>query len=247
MEPKFLRGRKVIFSLISGSHLYGTDGENSDIDERGVVYPKLTELLGLGNFEQDKPSEGDTLYYNIRKFFKLLIKGNPSCIEWLYAPEYTYMSHEGQLIINNRHMFLSRNIGRSLYGYLMGQKEHMAKAHTNLGAKRKSLISQFGYDTKMASHAMRLAVLGCTLFIEGIVKPKVDDDKLKIVIDLKQGKYTYDEAIKLIESSTADFIDAKEENKADIPTQPDTHAIEAMLIQIMQYYISTHVVLGGTQ
>ncbi|MDE5952281.1 MAG: nucleotidyltransferase domain-containing protein, partial [Acetatifactor sp.] len=45
-------GDRIMLLGLGGSHAYGTNNENSDIDFRGVILPLPSDLLGLTEFEQ---------------------------------------------------------------------------------------------------------------------------------------------------------------------------------------------------
>ena len=42
----------VILLGLGGSHAYGLNGENSDVDLRGIITTPINNLLGFGEFEQ---------------------------------------------------------------------------------------------------------------------------------------------------------------------------------------------------
>lgn len=114
-EYDFLRtnkhlGSNILFLTLSGSHAYGTNVEGSDIDIRGVA--GSPEILGFNRFEQAIDNRTDTVIYAVNKFVGLLAQGNPSIIELLgNDPElYVNMTPEGQMLLDNRELFLTRRI-----------------------------------------------------------------------------------------------------------------------------------------
>ena len=42
----------ILLEVISGSHAYGLNKENSDVDKRGVFVQPIDDYLGLKNVEQ---------------------------------------------------------------------------------------------------------------------------------------------------------------------------------------------------
>jgi len=77
----------IIFHFLAGSHLYGTANENSDEDHRGVIIPPIEYFYGLEKFEQWEGGDlyKDACFYDIRKFVKLAMNGNPNVIEYFWA------------------------------------------------------------------------------------------------------------------------------------------------------------------
>lgn len=127
---------KLIFACMAGSHLYGLNRPDSDVDIRGVCFETLEQMLGNRHkFEQYVPGKveslqwsGDNLsveaedvqIYGISKFFQLCIDANPNIIELLFA-EPIYTSDEWTRIRNNRHWFLSNKIIHTFSGYAYSQ------------------------------------------------------------------------------------------------------------------------------
>lgn len=84
--------RQPMFYAISGSHLYGFSSDESDLDVRGFHLSRKRwdmldgpdEQVTLG---QEAPGELDVVSYELRKFGKLLDKGNFNVIElYMDAP-----------------------------------------------------------------------------------------------------------------------------------------------------------------
>ena len=111
-QPLLVEGRKVLFSLLSGSHAYGTATPESDEDLRGVVMPKPEEILGLDRFELLEKKHGeDVVMYSLHMFIRLLvIKGNPNVHEWLWVRDYEHMTPLGKEIIGLRERWLSAKL-----------------------------------------------------------------------------------------------------------------------------------------
>ena len=123
-EYEFLRkdknlGNNIIILTLGGSHAYGTNNENSDLDIRGCALNSKMQILTNENFEQFVNEVTDTTIYAFNKLVALLSNVNPNTIELLgNKPEhYFYVSPIGQELIDNAHLFLSKKCVHSFGGY----------------------------------------------------------------------------------------------------------------------------------
>ncbi len=80
---------KILNLMISGSHLYGFESKDSDIDYRGTYLLSSNKILGL-----HKPKEviilnslGDVVLFEIGKEVNLALKGNCNSLEHLNAKQ----------------------------------------------------------------------------------------------------------------------------------------------------------------
>ena len=114
----------VIYETVVGSHAYGTNTPESDVDVRGVfVYPEAV-YVNLDEHEpQASDSKHDIVYYSLKKLFELLKTSNPNMIELLWMPEkgITVKSDGMQKIIDNRHLFISKEAYQTHSGYAFAQ------------------------------------------------------------------------------------------------------------------------------
>ena len=115
-----------IFEGITGSQLYGTSTPESDSDSRGVCIPPMDVLLDpFMNFEQKDSGfeEPDRAIYALAKFMKLCADANPNIVELLFIPpKYTtFTSFEWYKILDNKNLFLSKNIKHRFLGYAFAQ------------------------------------------------------------------------------------------------------------------------------
>ena len=123
-EYEFLRkdknlGNNIIILTLGGSHAYGTNNENSDLDIRGCALNSKMQILTNENFEQFVNEATDTTIYSFNKLVALLSNVNPNTIEMLgNKPEhYFYVSPIGQELIDNARLFLSKKCVHSFGGY----------------------------------------------------------------------------------------------------------------------------------
>lgn len=123
-EYEFLRkdknlGNNIIILTLGGSHAYGTNNENSDLDIRGCALNSKMQILTNENFEQFVNEATDTTIYAFNKLVALLSNVNPNTIEMLgNKPEhYFYVSPIGKELIDNAHLFLSKKCVHSFGGY----------------------------------------------------------------------------------------------------------------------------------
>lgn len=124
-----LSGR-IIFLTLGGSHAYGTNVEGSDIDVRGCALNSMSDIVGLTNFEQFVNETTDTTIYAFNKLLKLLISCNPNTIELLGCKpdSYVMVSKEGQLLLDNKQLFLSRRAIHAFGGYANSQLRRLQNA-----------------------------------------------------------------------------------------------------------------------
>ena len=77
----------LLFDAVAGSRAYGTEVEGSDEDRRGVFLTPRRYLLGLDRIEQVSGDRNDETYYELGRFFDLLLKNNPNALEVLGIPD----------------------------------------------------------------------------------------------------------------------------------------------------------------
>ena len=153
MKPtiEYLRENNLIlFEYISGSQLYGTAIETSDIDIKGVfilpndqfsdfdyddtwlesesgkfIISEENKHLLNKNFdiEKFKGKECEIKFYELKKFLKLLEKSNANMLEVFSVPDdcLIYSHPLMDSILLNQNKFLSKGIYKSFTGYALEQ------------------------------------------------------------------------------------------------------------------------------
>lgn len=160
-EYDFLRkdknlGSNIIILTLGGSHAYGTDNENSDLDIRGCALNSKMQILTNENFEQFVNEETDTTIYAFNKLVSLLSNVNPNTIEMLgNKPEhYFYVSPIGKELIDNAHLFLSKRAIYSFGGYANQQLRRLENKSNRLVGQAQNeehiykTIEHAAYDFK---------------------------------------------------------------------------------------------------
>ena len=162
-EYDFLRkdknlGNNIIILTLGGSHAYGTNNENSDLDIRGCALNSKMQILTNENFEQFVNEATDTTIYAFNKLISLLSNINPNTIELLgNKPEhYFYVSPIGQELIDNAHLFLSKKAIYSFGGYANQQLRRLENKSNRLVSQSDqekhilNTINNAMYDIKTA-------------------------------------------------------------------------------------------------
>lgn len=149
-------GSNIIILTLGGSHAYGTDNENSDLDIRGCALNSKMQILTNENFEQFVNEETDTTIYAFNKLVSLLSNVNPNTIEMLgNKPEhYFYVSPIGKELIDNAHLFLSKRAIYSFGGYANQQLRRLENKSNRLVGQAQNeehiykTIEHAAYDFK---------------------------------------------------------------------------------------------------
>lgn len=123
-------GKHVILLGLAGSYSYGTNVEGSDIDIRGITLNQKSDIIGLTQFEQYVDNNTDTVIYAFNKIINLLLSCNPNTIELLglNSEHYLYLNDIGQLLLDNKKLFLSRRAIQSFGGYADAQLRRLQNA-----------------------------------------------------------------------------------------------------------------------
>ena len=131
-EYDFLRedknlGDNIILLTLGGSHAYGMDKEESDLDVRGIALNSKKDVLLGTDFEQVVNVDTDTTIYSFNKMIQLLTSNNPNTVEILGCkPEhYLHLSNIGKELLENRKMFLSKICIHTFGGYAGSQLRRM--------------------------------------------------------------------------------------------------------------------------
>jgi hypothetical protein len=128
MSIQLPKGSKLLSSFLTGSHLYGTNTPDSDVDTRGIFLLPKDYIFGvLRNCFKVEDKITDTVYHEMKSFFKFAMKCNPNIIEYLFIP-YKQMitsSPEWEMIVENRDLFLSNKAKNTFSGYAFAQMKRI--------------------------------------------------------------------------------------------------------------------------
>ncbi|WCF11628.1 nucleotidyltransferase domain-containing protein (plasmid) [Paenibacillus thiaminolyticus] len=230
---------KTILLAPTGSYAYGTNTANSDRDFKGICIPPIDYYFGLESFNEYNTTGGknfrntkddiDVSIIHINKFVKDAMQGVPNNIEILFVrPEdYLKVSPPGQLLIDHRHLFLSKQIYKKFGGYALSQFQKLKNKSMN-GTGRRELIEQYGYDTKFFMHAVRLLTSAIEILETGEFSTFRPDREF--LLKCRNGRFSFQEALEMIEMYDKQLCSAFE--KSSLPKAPDYQKINALLIEI---------------
>lgn len=167
---------KIALLTFGGSIAYGLDTPESDIDIRGIVMPSKEDLISVGylisneektnkrlvfgkeGFEQVTDIPTDTTIYVLNKIISLLYKCNPNTIEILggHPDSYTMVSKYGQMLLDNKEIFLSKLAYGSFAGYARAQFQRLKNAiGKDSGSNVFQAINLADSINRMQSHLER--------------------------------------------------------------------------------------------
>ena len=188
-EYDFLRtnenlGSNIILLTLGGSHAYGMDKEDSDVDVRGISLNSKPDILLGTDFEQVVDVDTDTTIYSFNKMIRLLMSNNPNTIEQLgcLPQHYFYLSEIGKELLDNRKIFLSQICVHTFGGYASSQLRRMS----NKAARLVSQAENESYILKSIDNAR--------YEFKNRYYPFEDDNDLKLYID-KSAQEGYDSEI----------------------------------------------------
>lgn len=197
-EYSFLRtdehlGKHIILLGLAGSYSYGTNNENSDIDIRGVMLNRKSDLIGLTEYEQYVDNNTDTVIYTFNKMVTLLLSCNPNTLELLgLSPEhYLYLNEIGQSLLDNTHLFLSKRAIQSFGGYADAQLRRLQNALARDSYPQREKMQHIFNSVKNAmydfmKHYKKFENGSMNLYIDEAVNP---DFETEIFIDANLTHY----------------------------------------------------------
>jgi predicted nucleotidyltransferase len=126
----------LLFTTISGAHLYGFPSPDSDYDLRGVHVLPLAEVVGLkpgrATIERSGVHDGleiDLVTHDVRKFFGLLLKKNGYVLEQVLSPLVVHTTPEHAELREIARQCVTRHHAHHYLGFAETQWRLFQKDH----------------------------------------------------------------------------------------------------------------------
>jgi predicted nucleotidyltransferase len=233
---------QVIFEAIVGSRLYGTSTSSSDMDTKGLfgrpykdIVPVEDHYFGLRNLPKDtviNKSNGlegsqkvESVFYSIRKFLELCMKGNPTLIEVAFVPDNLLLHRtpiSDEIMSYVRANFMTKQTLKSYVGYFLDQK----RGNSN--------------TPKKASHVYRIGMQAVQFAQTGIINPVLSGKELEMALDIRHNNVDKEELDRLIAYVDVKLQQAEKNNH--LLAEPDEQSANEFLVYIhKKFYEEAYV------
>lgn len=153
----------LIVKMKFGSHLYGTDTEQSDVDYKGVFLPSKQQLL-LGDIPKcrifstnlggpkNSRDDIDEEIYSLHYFLKLACQGQTVAMDMLHAPEDMLLNSSDiwQSIVKQRSRFYTKNLNSFIdYARRQASKYGIKGSRLNAAAQVLDCLKSNEPDAKL--------------------------------------------------------------------------------------------------
>lgn len=213
-----------------GSHAYGTDHADSDLDLRGFYIANTTALYRLQGPQQTiDRTEPDICLHELHKFARLAAAGNPNILECMWAPDRT-ATPLAQRVVNARDAFLSKRVADTYGGYAKSQFEKW-KRGTGGSRGQKHMKRE-----KFLMHLFRLMFQGTALLSTGNLEVRMSEGEKNLIrywlawIGAVPHETAVGEMTRVFDSLDKTLREAAD--GTDLPPEPDYPAIDDLLIDI---------------
>lgn len=232
-ENCILRG--VVGSTVHGLANPGTD----DRDELGVCIEPPEYIAGLRPFEhwvyrtqpegvRSGPGDLDLTIYGLRKYCRLALKGSPTVLLLLFIGEADVIESDelGEELRALAPAFVSRRTGRAFLGYVDAQRRGLlGEPHAT---RSRELSPKYGYDTKYAMHALRIAHQGRELLTTGRMTLPIEKPERERLLEVRRGEVPLDAVLERLHHQLAAL--ECEILEAAVPDEPDVDHINSFLV-----------------
>ena len=254
--PGFVDGN-IQYETEVGSVAYGTSIDASDLDIYGfcippqhILFPHLVGIIPgfdrhVQSFDQyqqhhivdpeahaGKGQEYDMSIYNIVKYFRLCLDGNPNMVDSLFTAQdcVRFQTPLAVMVREGRYLFLSMNLVSKFRGYSLSQIKKMQ--NKSPASKRYWMIEKYGLDLKFAAHAMRLLLELEQILETGDLDLRRDKELLKAV---RRGDWTKEEVIDWVDSKALHLEKVRDSNNV-LPSKPREHEVKELLLNCLEHH-----------
>jgi hypothetical protein len=163
---------KEILHIKFGSHLYGTNTENSDFDYKKIFIPNTSDIIlqrvtdtyntqrPKGEGEKNYAGEEECESFSLQKFLGLAAQGQTVALDILFAPDSAFVgpiSYEWKTIRQNKHKLITKK-STSFVKYCQQQANKYGIKGSRVAASRKALeLLNWGVDTYGSSAQIKLS------------------------------------------------------------------------------------------
>lgn len=249
--PDFITSSSVDMLTVMGSRAYETNTDDSDWDFYGFIVPPIEFVFPhtagvISGFDRQtqafdqyqgqhllnpKGEEFDITIYNIVKYFRLCMEGNPNMIDSLFtdSDKLRKTSQIGAMVRSQRRLFLSMKCYHTFRGMA---HSHMSRltSRERVG-KRSSLVEKYGYDVKDASHVLRILLELSQILLTGDLDLTKEADRL-IIMEVKRGEWSKEQVINFF---NIEMKRLEEITQYKVPHFPDEVAIKELLVDCLEY------------
>jgi hypothetical protein len=241
-HPEWLSAATILQGEVgSGAHGIAVAGTD-DRDEMGVclepmelawatdqqfeqyIYRSAAERDG----KQDAPSmpgDLDLCVYSLRKWCRLALNGNPTVLMLLFLPAETIVARNahGSRLQELAPAFASRRAVKAFMGYLGAQRQRLIGERGQRNVNRQKLVDAHGFDTKYASHMVRLGFQGVEYGTTGTMTLPMSGEELEMVRAVRAGKIDLNSVMTITGDLEAQLRDLT--TTSHLPEQPDAEAV----------------------
>jgi hypothetical protein len=222
-----------------GSRANGTHSPDSDHDYTGICAEPRRFVTGLQRFDvhrfnsagngKSSADDTDVSMFGLRKWAVLASNGSPNAMTPLFMSEYDVLTAAGQVLIDNRQVFMSRQVAARYLGFLDAQRS--AVSGTNKNARpREHLVTRFGYDVKFAGAMIVAGLHGLALIREGQLALPLAANDVALVKNVRDGLLSLDQVMWLAESLEDQLRQA--EIVSELPEYVDKSAVDDVLDRV---------------
>lgn len=178
---------------------------------------------------QGRGKEWDLQIFGIVKFFELCRTNNPNMIDSLFTPEncVVHCTNVGQMVRDNRRLFLSKLCWKKFRGYAQSQLKKMNDK--NPIGKRKEIIDKHGYDVKFAYHIIRLFDEAEQILLEGELDLQRAREPMKAI---RRGDWTAQEVRNWAMKKEVVLEEAY--TKCKLPENPPVEPLRRLLFNCLE-------------
>jgi predicted nucleotidyltransferase len=237
--------KKTILEAVVGSTVHGTavsDGLE-DLDLMAVVLEDQKTFAGFNATDtwtaRTKPmgirseaGDVDWVGYGLRKYLSLALKGNPSILLALFAPQEYIRERtpEGEQLQALAPDIVSKAVYMPFRGYMRQQHERLLGLRGQRNVTRPELVDAYGYDTKYASHVIRLGIQGEELLLTGKLSLPMKRAARALIVRVRTGGYSLAQVSEYIISSEQNLDNAFRNSK--LPDRANYAKVEQWMLGV---------------
>lgn len=213
-----------IFKTLTGSRLYGYHRANSDYDYRGVFLAPIDQILGLTRLQETQKQmitstdheTSDNVFYELRKFCNLALKGNPNILEIIFAQQEHWRSVDPYWVpfYVDRHAFLSKQLYAPYHGFMVSEIKKLEK----------------NYDQKGAANAWRLGIQAVQILETGTFNPTLEPIDAQTMRAIREGSIPQETMLTALRFTLeTELPQALSHSK--LPEKPNTNLVSQLCIE----------------